>query len=226
MNTRGPGRAMFAVAGALLTAAGCRSGDASAGPAPEPNLASATEADRPVSDAPSSSEKDSTSTSATEASEAPLAIRASASSTADNALGPVIEPSTEGELAEIETTGQEDEAPSTSAGTPKQASSSPRADGRPSWWLAQPKRSDGRVQITAEALASDVRSARRAAVEAGLRALEKRLGRTSTDMRIEATTVRLLGEHHGAATEHRFAGYVLVSAPMERQGAQAAADSQ
>lgn len=86
-----------------------------------------------------------------------------------------------------------------------------RADGRPTWWLDAPVRDDdGRIELTAEALADDVLNARRAAVDAGRAALARETGDGAGNHRIEALTVRRLsGDRPGGA---RYVGYVRLSA--------------
>jgi len=99
--------------------------------------------------------------------------------------------------------------------TPERAEpASGRADGRPSWWLDEPRTEGGAVTLCAEALARTVLEARRAAIRAGAAALERRLGEPARDMEVVAATVRPLRESAGAA-DMRFAGYVLVRAKTD-----------
>jgi len=88
----------------------------------------------------------------------------------------------------------------------------PRGDGRPSWWLDEPHTVSGRVYVAVEALGEDVRAARRSAVDAGVEALRRLLGRDPSDDRVHATTVRPLPHPGGARQGMRYIGYVLVSA--------------
>jgi len=99
--------------------------------------------------------------------------------------------------------------------TPERAEpASGRIDGRPSWWLDEPRTEAGVVTLCAEALARTVLEARRAAIRAGAAALERRLGEPAQDMEVVAATVRPLRESAGAA-DMRFAGYVLVRAKTD-----------
>lgn len=90
-----------------------------------------------------------------------------------------------------------------------------RRDGRPVWWLAAPTRADGRLTLSAEAIADDVLAARRAAVDAGRAALGREIGGgagAAVDERIEAITVRRLGADRPGG--ERYVGYVLISARL------------
>ena len=89
---------------------------------------------------------------------------------------------------------------------------SARTDGRPAWWVDEPQRASGRLYLSVEALGVDVRSARRAAVDAGITALTRALGHDPSDDRVHATTVRPLPHRGGANEGMRYIGYVLVSA--------------
>jgi len=86
-----------------------------------------------------------------------------------------------------------------------------RPDGRPNWWLDAPLITDGRTTVTAEALGRDVRSAIRAAVDAGRRALTERLSVAPVDERIEVSTVRALAAPAGGESSARYVGYVRMS---------------
>ena len=87
-----------------------------------------------------------------------------------------------------------------------------RTDGRPAWWIDQPQTAAGRLYLAVEALGVDVRSARRAAVDSGIAALTRMLGRDPSDDRVHATTVRPLPHRGGTNEGMRYIGYVLVSA--------------
>lgn len=83
-----------------------------------------------------------------------------------------------------------------------------RADGRPAWWFEGVHREGDRVVVAAEAMARDVVSARRGAVEQGRAALRRATG-SGVDVRVESTLVkRLAGDGPG---RDRFVGYVRVS---------------
>lgn len=85
-----------------------------------------------------------------------------------------------------------------------------RADGRPAWWLAEPRREDGRVTITAEAIGTDLSDARARAIEAGRAALAREAGPAPGGERVESLLVRRLeGDAPGRA---RYVGYARLSA--------------
>jgi len=86
-----------------------------------------------------------------------------------------------------------------------------RADGRPAWWLDEPLRQGGEVVVSAEALGADLRSARRAAVDAGLERLARELGAEPATWEIRAATVRPLRAIRAPGEVNRFAGYVLIA---------------
>lgn len=88
-----------------------------------------------------------------------------------------------------------------------------RSDGRPTWWIDEPFRERGAVTVAAEALAPDLRGARRAAVDAGLVRLAHALGAEPADYVVKATVVRPLRAVRGAESVNRFVGYVLIGAP-------------
>jgi len=78
-------------------------------------------------------------------------------------------------------------------------------EGAPAWFSTAAREVDGRVQVGAYADAPTVREAPRMATEAARAALAEVMGREVTDLRLESTYVRKVGEHYRA--------YVLVSAP-------------
>lgn len=85
-----------------------------------------------------------------------------------------------------------------------------RADGRPGWWLAEPRREGGRVTITAEAIGADLSDARARAIEAGRAALAREAGPAPGGERVESLLVRRLeGDAPGRA---RYVGYARLSA--------------
>lgn len=86
-----------------------------------------------------------------------------------------------------------------------------RSDGRPAWWLDEPVRERGVVLITAEALAPDLRSARRAAVDAGLARLREALGAEPASWEIRLSTISPLRAVRAPGEVNRFAGYVLIA---------------
>lgn len=97
-----------------------------------------------------------------------------------------------------------DEAP------PETSPSFWRADGRPAWWLAEPRREGGRVTITAEAIGMDLSDARARAIEAGRAALAREAGPAPGGERVESLLVRRLeGDAPGRA---RYVGYARLSA--------------
>ena len=85
-----------------------------------------------------------------------------------------------------------------------------RADGRPAWWLAEPRREGGRVTITAEAIGADLGEARAKAIDAGRAALGRVAGPAPGGERVESVVVRRLeGDAPGRA---RYVGYARLSA--------------
>ncbi len=91
-------------------------------------------------------------------------------------------------------------------------SSGRRTDGRPSWWIDGTERQNGEVLIAAEALGSDIRMARRAAIDAGLGRLERELGHSPDDWVVKATIIKPLRAVRGPESVNRFVGYVLIAA--------------
>ena len=93
-----------------------------------------------------------------------------------------------------------------------------REDGRPSWWFSEPRESDGRVALCAEALGPDMRRTRAAAIDAGLAGLRAHLaltgGQALHGMRIDHAWVWPLP--NAASGPNRYAGYVLISAERPR----------
>lgn len=103
-------------------------------------------------------------------------------------------------------------APASGATTPADTEPSLwRADGRPVWWIDRAARSeDGRVAVTAEAFAGDVRAARRQAIEAARAALRRAAPRGHDDETVDSILVRVLpGDAPGRG---RFVGYARASA--------------
>jgi hypothetical protein len=100
-------------------------------------------------------------------------------------------------------------APVVTAAAPAVAAPAPaetRAEGdAPAWFTTSAREVDGRVQVGAAADAATVRDAPRMATEAARAALGQVLGREVTDLRLESTFVKKVGEQYRA--------YVLVSAP-------------
>ncbi len=90
-----------------------------------------------------------------------------------------------------------------------------RTDGRPAWWLDEPVRERGVVLITAEALAPDLRSARRAAVDAGLARLREAIGAEPASWEIRLSTISPLRAVRAPGEVNRFAGYVLIAGSRE-----------
>lgn len=86
-----------------------------------------------------------------------------------------------------------------------------RTDGRPVWWLDEPVREHGMVLVTAEALAPDLRAARRAAVEAGLARLRETIGAEPASWEIRLSTISPLRAVRAPGGVNRFAGYVLIA---------------
>lgn len=72
----------------------------------------------------------------------------------------------------------------------------------------------GEVRVTAEALAPDLRSARRAAIKAGLARLSHELGAEPVSWEVRAATVRPLRAIRAPGEVNRFAGYVLISGTL------------
>ena len=95
---------------------------------------------------------------------------------------------------------------------PAHATPAPRTDGRPSWWFDGVQRESGVVLVTAEALAPDLRAARRAAIDAGLARLGRELGSEPADWRVRAATVRPLRAILAPGEVNKFVGYVLIAA--------------
>ncbi len=97
-------------------------------------------------------------------------------------------------------------APVVAAPAPEVAAPAARAEGdAPAWFTTSAREVDGRVQVGAAADAATVRDAPRMATEAARAALGQVLGREVTDLRLESTFVKKVGEQYRA--------YVLVSAP-------------
>ncbi len=92
------------------------------------------------------------------------------------------------------------------------ADAKPRADGRPAWWIESPLRQRGEVRVAAEALGVDLRDARRAAIDAGLRLLGRELGAEPGEWVVEATAIKPLRAVRGPDSVKRFVAYVLMSA--------------
>lgn len=85
-----------------------------------------------------------------------------------------------------------------------------REDGRPVWWLAEARHTDGRVIVTVEALGSDLGDARARALEAGRSELRRHAGPAPGGERVEALLVkRVEGDSPGRA---RYVGYARLSA--------------
>ncbi len=83
-----------------------------------------------------------------------------------------------------------------------------RADGRPVWWFEGVVEENGRVVVVAEAIARDVVSARRSALEGARAALQRACGGV-VEERVEAALARQLpGDGPG---RDRFVGYVRMS---------------
>ncbi len=85
-----------------------------------------------------------------------------------------------------------------------------RADGRPTWWLDQAGWRDGRFTVCAEAFGSDVRSARRAAIEAARRDAASAMGGAIRDARVDSALVRAISDE--ATGKSRYVGYVKLTA--------------
>jgi hypothetical protein len=85
-----------------------------------------------------------------------------------------------------------------------------RADGRPTWWIDQSVWRDGRFTVCAEAFGNDVRSARRAAIEAARRDAGSALGGSIRDERVDSALVRAISDE--ATGKGRFVGYVKLTA--------------
>ncbi len=85
-----------------------------------------------------------------------------------------------------------------------------RADGRPAWWLAAPRREDGRVTVTAEAIGVDLGDARAKALGAGRAALQRICGPAPGGEKIESLIVRRLDSD--APGRARYVGYARLSA--------------
>jgi len=99
-------------------------------------------------------------------------------------------------------------------GKSEASSAEPRdrlADGRPVWWIDGAARRDGKVTVAAEALGADLRSARRAAVDAGISKLAKEIGAEPSDWVVMATMIRPLRAVRGPKGVNHFVGYVLIS---------------
>lgn len=94
--------------------------------------------------------------------------------------------------------------------TEKGAASFWRADGRPAWWLAAPRREDGRVTVTAEAIGADLGDARARALSAGRAALQRVCGPAPGGEKIESLIVRRLDSD--APGRARYVGYARLSA--------------
>lgn len=105
-------------------------------------------------------------------------------------------------------------APAPARTSPNRVSPAPgdalwRADGRPTWWADQPGWRDGRYSVCAEAFGADVRSARRAAIDAARRNASSSLG-AIRDERVETAIVRAVGSEGSGGS--RYVGYVRLSA--------------
>lgn len=87
-----------------------------------------------------------------------------------------------------------------------------RDDGRPTWWIDDLKREHGEVFVAAEALAPDLRAARRAAIDAGVSRLTRELGAPPKDWVVKATMIRPLRAVRGPESVNKFVGYVLIAA--------------
>ncbi len=85
-----------------------------------------------------------------------------------------------------------------------------RPDGRPIWWLAEPRSEDGRVVLTVEAMGRDLSDARAKAISAAREAVRRHAGPAPGGERLEALVVRKLeGDAPGRS---RYVGYARVSA--------------
>lgn len=113
-------------------------------------------------------------------------------------------------------------APEPSAAREARAMPGPEArddDGRPEWWLREPRWSEARLTICAEALGESVRDARRAAVDAGLERLRMVLEREAEGAEVVVTTVRPLPVPAQAPGGMRYVGYVMVTVRTDDAGA-------
>lgn len=91
-----------------------------------------------------------------------------------------------------------------------------RDDGRPSWWFTGPRRSEAEVSVCAEALGPDMRRTREAAIEAGRARLRSELGLPGDEALPGMGVVRVWvwPLPNAQAGANRYAGYVLVTAPV------------
>jgi hypothetical protein len=93
-----------------------------------------------------------------------------------------------------------------------------RDDGRPSWWFSGPREAEAELSICAEALGPDMRLTREAAIDAGrtrLRAsLDLPAGQPLPDVHVVRAWVWPLP--NAQAGSNRYAGYVLMSAPLQQ----------
>lgn len=132
----------------------------------------------------------------------------------------------------IETPDAERAGPEPVADTAQSASSEPASrearampgpearddDGRPEWWLREPRWSEARLTVCAEALGESVRDARRAAVDAGLERLRTMLEREAEGAEVVVTTVRPLPVPAQAPGGMRYVGYVMVTVRTDETG--------
>lgn len=126
-------------------------------------------------------------------------------------VGPTLEEALTPARSETKADGKP-RAPASGATTPADAEPSLwRADGRPVWWIDRAARGeDGRVAVTAEAFAGDVRAARRQAIEAARAALRRAAPGGHDDETVDSILVRVLpGDAPGRG---RFVGYARASA--------------
>lgn len=123
------------------------------------------------------------------------------------------------EIREEQGVRQPEPAPDpTDAPAPDNAPLSVRDDGRPSWWFSSPRETSSKVSLCAEALAPDMRRAREAAIDAGRTRLRADLDLPADEPLPDVHVVRawVWPLPNTQAGTNRYAGYVMVSAPVRQ----------
>lgn len=105
-------------------------------------------------------------------------------------------------------------APAEPIATPRR----PGRDGRPQWWLPEPRWSDSRLTACAEAMGESVLDARRNAVEAGLRRVRSLVEGDAPGAEVVIAAVRPLPVQAAAPSGMRYIGYVMVTVRTDEHG--------
>jgi len=105
-------------------------------------------------------------------------------------------------------------APAEPIATPRR----PGRDGRPQWWVHEPRWSESRLTACAEAMGESVLDARRNAVEAGLQRVRSLVDGDAPAAEVVIAAVRPLPVQAAAPSGMRYIGYVMVTVRTDEQG--------